>query len=549
MSSSKTVTSAKLFIQCLEAEGVKYIFGVPGEENLALLDEIRQSSIQFIVTHHEQGAVFMAATMGRLTGKVGVALSTLGPGATNLVTGVAYAQLGGMPLLVITGQKPIKKSKQGQFQIIDIVRLMEPITKMAKTIVSGDRIPSIVREAVRQAESERPGAVHIELPEDIAEEDTDTKSIIPIKMRRPVPDEKVLISALRIIENASRPIVLIAAGANRKLIRKQLQMFLENTKIPFVTTQMGKGVIDESSDNYIGTTSLSADDYVHYALSKADVIIVIGHDIFEKPPIALNNDICKVIHINFYPADIDRIYIPTHEIVGDISHTLWYFTEKIKINPLWDFHYFFKARDILRKDIAKFAKSAEFPLRPERIVSDISKVLPREGILTLDNGMYKIWIARNFICKEQNGVLLDNALATMGVGLPSGIATKIIYPNKKVLVISGDGGIMMSIAEIETAVRLKLNLTILILTDSGFGMVRWKQESMNLSPYGLSFNNPDFVRLAKSFGAMGHKVAKADDLALKLKRAFSSKGVHIISCPINYKSANKNLNLIKKVKD
>jgi acetolactate synthase I/II/III large subunit len=317
---SAKITSAKLFIQCLEAEGIKYIFGVPGEENLALLDEIRQSSIQFIVTRGEQAAVFMAATIGRLTGKTGVAISTLGPGATNLVTGVAYAQLGGMPLLVITGQKPIKKSKQGQFQIIDVVRMMEPITKMATTIVSGERIPSIVREAFRLAEGERPGAVHIELPEDIAEEETGMKPIIPIKVRRPAPDEKAINAAVKMIENAKHPLVLAAAGANRKLIRKQLENFLDKTKIPFVTTQMGKGVIDESSDKYLGTTALSDNDYVHCALNAADVIIAIGHDITEKPPIVMTPDKHKIIHINFYEAVVDNVYIPSLEVVGDIYH-------------------------------------------------------------------------------------------------------------------------------------------------------------------------------------------------------------------------------------
>lgn len=535
--------TAEVFVECLEAEGVSHIFGVPGEENLTFLEAVRNSKITFITTRSEQGAVFMAATIGRLTGKVGVALSTLGPGATNLFTGVAHAKLAGIPLLVITGQKPIKKSKQGQFQIIDVVKMMTSVTKYSATIVSNERMPSMVREAIKLALAERPGAVHLELPEDIAEEVCKVKPIIPYQIRRPIADDKAITLALREIEKSKYPLIVLAAGGNRKLVRKQLKIFLDKTGIPFISTQMGKGVEDESSPLYIGTAALSDGDYVHNALRQADLIIMIGHDISEKPPITLNgnkdDEQCKVIHINFNPAEIDDVYIPTHEVVGDISHTLWSFAEKIKINSSWDFSYFFKIRDILKKDIAKFSDSLEFPLRPERIVSDITKIVPRDGILILDNGMYKIWIARNFICKEQNSLILDNALATMGAGLPGGIATKILYPDKKVLVVSGDGGIMMSIAELETAIRLKIDLTVLILDDSGFGMIRWKQKDMNLSPFGLSFNNPDFTVLAKSFGAVGHKVKKAEDLAKILKQAFNSKGVHIIWCPINYNKANK----------
>lgn len=537
MSHIKT-TSAKLFIQCLEAEGVKYIFGVPGEENLILLDEIRQSSIKFIVTRHEQAAAFMASTVGRLTGKVGVALSTLGPGATNLVTGVAYAQLGGMPLLVITGQKPVKKSKQGQFQIIDVVRMMEPITKMATTIISGDKIPSILHEAIRLAESERPGAVHIELPEDIAKEETNVKPIILQKVRRPAPDLKAITEAIKMIQDAKHPIVLIAAGANRKLISKQLKRFLDKTKIPFITTQMGKGVIDESSSNFLGTTALSANDYVHCALNYADVIIVIGHDIIEKPPIVMTPDKHKVIHINFYEAVVDAVYIPTLEVIGDISHSLWAITENITPQKNWDFIYYHHLKKYLREHIILKTNSNVFPVLPQRIVADIRESLPNDAILCLDNGMYKIWVARNYPAYEQNTVLLDNAFATMGAGLPSGIAAKLLNPKKKVVVLAGDGGFMMNSAELETAVRLKLDLVVIILNDSGLGMIRWKQEDMSLPKFGLSFGNPDFIKLALSFGVKGTRITSASQLKPAIKKAIVSKGVHIIECPIDY-SENK----------
>lgn len=528
------MNASQLFVKCLEAEGVKYIFGLPGEENLALLDAIRESSLKLIVTRHEQAAVFMATTVGRLTGKAGVAFSTLGPGATNLVTGVAYAQLGGMPLVVITGQKPIRKSKQGGFQIIDAVRMMEPITKMAETIVSGDRVPSMVRKAFACAEAERPGAVHLELPEDVAAENVSAEPIVPKKIRRPGPDPKAIDEAVATIERAQHPLIVIAAGANRKLIRKHLRNFIEKTKIPFVTTQMGKGVEDEGSDLYIGTTALSGGDFVHQALERADTIIMIGHDITEKPPVVLVPQKHTVIHINFYQANIDDVYVPTHEVVGDIAHSLWAITEHITPNAAWDFSACMNARDAVRADIAASARAEGFPMDPQRLVADLRAVMPRDGILSLDNGMYKIWIARNYPAHEQNTVLLDNAFATMGAGLPAGIAAKMLNPEKKVVVIAGDGGVMMNISELETAQRFGLDLVVVVLNDEGYGMIRWKQEDAGFPYFGLSFNNPNFVKLAQSFGATGHRITSADAFKATLEQAMHEKGVHVIDCPIDY---------------
>jgi len=527
------MTAAQLFVKCLEIEGVEYIFGVPGEENLELLEAIRNSKIQFIVTRHEQAAVFMAATRGRLTGKVGVALSTLGPGATNLVTGIAHAQLGGMPLLVITGQKPVKKSKQGKFQILDIVRMMEPLTKFATSVQSADRIPSIIRHAVKLAEGERPGAVHIELAEDVASEETDAQPIVPVSVRRAGPDSIAIQAAVDMIESAKRPIVLVAAGSNRKRVATELKTFLDKTKLHFVTTQMGKGVEDEASESYLGTAALTDNDYVHCALNASDLIIVVGHDVTEKPPVMMTPITHKVIHINFYPADVDDVYIPSLEVVGDISTSLSEITATIKPQA-WDFEYFKRVRAKMKIQLAEKSDSNSFPIKPQRIVSDIRSTMPNDGILTLDNGMYKIWIARNYPAREQNTVLLDNALATMGAGLPAGIATKMLFPEKKVLVVAGDGGVMMNIADLETAVRLNLNLVVLILTDSEYGMIRWKQADMEFTDFGLKFNNPDFVKLAESFGAHGYKIKSADELKTTLSQALEGKGVHVIDCPIDY---------------
>ncbi len=535
--------ASKLFVKCLEAAGVKRMFGVPGEENLAFLDAVRDSKIEFITTRDEQSAVFMAATVGRLTGRVGVALSTLGPGATNLVTGVAYANLGAMPVLVITGQKPIRASKQGQFQIIDVVRMMEPITKYARTIPSASRIPSMVYEAIKMAESERPGAVHLEFPEDIAEEESREQPMEWKKVRRPNPDDKSIEMAATMLKKAKRPIIVIGTGANRKLIRNQLRNFISSTGIPFVTTQMGKGVEDESDERYLGTTALSSGDFMHRALEKSDCLLMVGHDIVEKPPV-LTHSKTTIIHVNFSPASVDAVYNPTLEVIGDISHALWVLSEKLS-GTIWDTKIFSKYKKALAKDIEDKAKDDACPLKPQRIVSDLRASIPRDGVLSLDNGMYKIWIARNYPAYEQNSVLLDNALASMGAGLPVGIATKMLFPKKPVVVLAGDGGFMMNVAELETAVRLKQELVIVILNDNGYGMIKWKQSAMKLKNFGLTFTNPDFVKLAEAFGARGVRITKAVQFKTEVEKALKSGGVHVIDVPIDY-SENASLNSLSK---
>jgi acetolactate synthase-1/2/3 large subunit len=527
--------ASDVFISCLEKEGVEYIFGIPGEENIDLLESIRTSNIKLIVTRHEQAATFMAATYGRLTGKAGVALSTLGPGATNLVTGVAFAQLGGMPLVVITGQKPIKKSKQGEFQIIDVVRMMRPLTKSANLIPSGEKIPSMIRNAFKLAEEERPGAVHIEFPEDIADEEVKVSPIDPIVVRRPGPDPKAIAMAVEIIEKATHPLIFIAAGANRKMIRHRLTEFITKTKIPFMSTQMGKGVVDERSSEYIGTAALSQSDYLHCAFDKADTVLVLGHDIYEKPPAFMGNMSGKnIIHINFYPAKIDDVYAPTLEVIGDIAHTMWALTEKISFQKQWDFNYFKKVRNTIQKHIHIKDTDNSFPMLPQRFVSDLRSVLKANDIVTLDNGMFKLWIARNYPSFRQNGILLDNALATMGAGLPAAIAAKLVKPHRNIIAVCGDGGFMMNSQELETAVRLGLTIIVIILNDNGFGMIRWKQDSQKLPSFGLDFANPDFVQYATAYGAYGYRITKTEDFVPLMKRLLFEKGIHVIEIPIDY---------------
>lgn len=526
--------ASDLFIKCLENEGVEYIFGVPGEENLDLLESLKNSSIKLILNRHEQGAGFMAATVGRLTGVPGVCMSTLGPGATNLFTCAAYAQLGAMPMLMITGQKPIHSSKQGHFQIIDTVDMMRPITKFTKQLVHGNRIPTTVREAFRQAEAERPGAVHLELPEDVATEQTHTEPLSIHKVRRADANEKAIDIAVERIEKAKSPLFLIGAGANRKLIAKILSKLINKTGIPFFNTQMGKGVIPEDHPLFLGTAALSENDYLHCAIDRADLIINVGHDVVEKPPFFMKRDGTKVIHINFVPANIDEVYFPQLEVIGDIANALWQIGEKITPNPQWKFDYFMKVKVAVDEKVREKSDSGQFPLIPQRIVADVRAALGAKDIIALDNGIYKVWFARNYHALSPNTVLLDNALATMGAGLPSAMAAKMVYPDRKVVSICGDGGFMMNSQEIETAVRLNMDLVVLILNDSSYGMIKWKQDAMGFDNWGLDFNNPDFVKYAESYGAKGHRVESTESFLPLLKACTESPGVHIIDLPIEY---------------
>jgi acetolactate synthase-1/2/3 large subunit len=535
--------ASDLFVACLEAEGVEYVFGVPGEENLDFLDSLsRSTSIKLILNRHEQAAGFMAATYGRHTGKAGVCLSTLGPGATNLVTAAAYAQLGGMPILMITGQKPIKSSKQGRFQILDVVDMMRPITKFTHQMASADNIPARVREAFRLAQEEKPGAAHIELPEDIAHEQTDAIPIPASQVRRPNADAKSVRAAVKRIEEARSPLLVIGAGANRTMTSRVLTQIVEKTGIPFLTTQLGKGVIDERNPKFLGCAALSSGDFVHRAVDAADVIINVGHDVIEKPPFFMRPGAAEVIHVNFRGAEVDAVYFPQIEVVGDIANAIWQIKEDILPQPRWNFARMFKARaaELAHNDAAK--GDLRCPIYPQYLVEQVRAAMPADGIIALDNGVYKIWFARNYLAYGHNTVLLDNALATMGAGLASAMATAMIYPDRKVMAICGDGGFMMNSQEMETAVRLKLNLVVLILNDNSYGMIRWKQANMGFRDWGLTYGNPDFVKYAESYGAWGHRVTSAESLPRLLRQCLDSPGVQVIEVPVDYSDNDRILN-------
>ena len=523
--------ASDLFVKQLEEEGVEYIFGLPGEENLDLLESLRTSRIKFILTRHEQAAAFMAATYGRLTGKAGVCFSTLGPGATNLVTGVAHAQLIGAPLVAITGQKAVRDNWQARFQLVDVVGLMRPITKHAESITDPSTIPTVLRNAFKHAQAERPGAVHIELPEDVAGSDTDAQVQKSVRARRPDPDTMTIEGAAALINSSRHPLLILSAGANRKLIWKELREFVERTGIHVVHTQMGKGVLSDESPYSLFATGIHKRDYVNCGIDRADVIITVGFSIVEYPPYVWNSGLDKkIINIDFVEAEVDRYYDPQIEIVGDVSVALRQLTPKVKRR---DDKLFADLRVFLTEKLGTTCETT-FPPQPQEVVCHVRKALEPDDILTLDNGIYKLWFSRLYRTYKPNTFILDNALATMGAGLPAALAAKLVHPERKVLAVVGDGGFMMNAQELETAVRLNIPVVVLILNDNAFGFIKWKQENMGFKNFGLDYTNPDFSRFAESHGAVGMTVKKGDDLSVVLKKAFDLRKVVVIECPIDY---------------
>jgi acetolactate synthase I/II/III large subunit len=528
------IKGSDLLVAALEHEGVDRIFGVPGEENLDVVESLRNSKIELVLTRHEQAAAFMAATHGRLTGKPGVCIATLGPGALNFSTGAAYAHLGAMPMLMITGQKAIMSSRQARFQIVDVIAAMKPLTKLSRQIVSAASIPTLVRDAFRVAMEERPGPVHLELPEDIAGEKVANVLMVPLHpIEIPVAHREALDRAAEMLLRAERPLIMLGAAASRPRSTSGLAGFVRRTGIPFFTTQMGKGTVPGGTNLYMGTAALSERDYVHDAIDRADLIIAIGHDTIEKPPFIMGPHGPQVIHVSYTPANVEQVYFPDAEVVGDVGPSLELLADRVE-GKLRKAGALLSLREGILSRIADRAKENRWPPTPQRLVHDVRQVIPSDGIVALDNGMYKIWFARNYRTIVANTLLLDNALATMGAGLPSAMMAAILYPNRRVLAVCGDGGFMMNSQEMETAVRLKLNLVVLILDDGAYGMIRWKQAVDAFHDFGLTFGNPDFVKYAESYGAKGARVEAIEDLVPTLEAAFKSGGVHLIAVPIDY---------------
>jgi acetolactate synthase-1/2/3 large subunit len=529
-----TKKGSDLLVAALEHEGVDRIFGVPGEENLDFVESLRNSKIELILTRHEQAAAFMAATHGRLTGKPGVCVSTLGPGALNLSTGAAYAHLGAMPMIMMTGQKPIMSSRQARFQIVDVVATMKPLTKLSRQIISAASIPTVVRDAFRAAMEERPGPVHLELPEDIAGDEVGAVPLVPIHpIEIPVAHRAALDRAANMILQAKRPLIMMGAATSRPSSTHGLGSFVRRTGIPFFTTQMGKGTVTGGTNLYMGTAALSERDYVHEAIDAADLIVAIGHDAVEKPPFIMGPNGPQVIHVSYTPATVEQVYFPNAEVVGDVGPSLELLADQIE-GKLPNAGALLPMREHILSHIADRATESRWPPTPQRIVHDVRQVMPENGIVALDNGMYKIWFARNYRTRLANTLLLDNALATMGAGLPSAMMAAMLYPDRRVLAVCGDGGFMMNSQELETAVRQKLNLVVLILEDRAYGMIRWKQAVDRFADFGLTFGNPDFVQYAKAYGATGHRIETIESFVPTLDSAFQSGGLHVISIPIDY---------------
>lgn len=533
------MTASDIFVQELEQYGVKYVFGLPGDENLHFMEAVKKSEqIDFILVRHEAAAGFMANVYGLLTGKISVAMTTLGAGAMNITTPVAQAFLGAQPALYLTGQKPIRHNMQGKYQLVDVVDVMRPITKFSRSIPSGIATASIVHEAMHKALEERRGPVHIELPMDVCEDEGDFKTLPLNNALQPAACDDVIAQVAYIISNAQRPLILVGGNANKPEISKSLRNFVDKLQIPFFVTMLGKGVVDERSDSYIGTAAMPDNDYVHCAVYRSDLIINVGHDIMEKPPFIMKAaQGPKVIHLNDVPAIADNSYFPQWQVVGDMANNLSRLTETLSISPKWDHSNAIKVKKAQEKSVANKSNDTSFPVKPQYLAKCIRDFMGDKDIISVDNGVHKLWFSRNYPTYEPNTLIIDNALGSMGPSLPGAIAAKLVHPDRTVMAVTGDGGFMMHSQEIETAIRLKLDLIIVILNDNGLGMIRMKQKSMGFTPpsYGVDFNNPDFVKYAESFGAHGIKITDGSQLTESLEHAKSHGGVHVIDVPIDYR--------------
>ncbi len=530
--------ASDLFVKCLEAEGVRQIFGIPGEENADLMLSLEDSPIEFVLTRHEQGAAFMAEVWGRLTGEPGVCLGTLGPGASNLVTGVADGNMDRAPLVVITGQADTKRQHKESHQHMDVVGMFRPVTKWGHAILHPDNVPEIVRKAFKIAATEKPGACHIELAEDIAALQATTRAITPRPSRRPVPADKVVNQAFEAIRSARRPIILAGNGTIRRRASKQLRRFAERTGIGVVSTFMAKGCVDMDAEYCLFTIGLQAKDLVSCAIDAADVVICLGYDMVEYHPQLWNPSGDKrIVHIDFLPAEIDEHYRTEIDVVGDLAHTLWMLNQRVEADP---FRVDTSQQKAVRRDmLSDFAEyrddDAEGQIRPQKVIWDVRQVLGPEDILLSDVGAHKMWIARYFQCHEPNTCLIPNGFCSMGFALPGAIAAHRVFPERRILAICGDGGFLMNVQEMETATRLGSKIVVLIWEDGAYGLIAWKQQTQFDRHTDLSFGNPDFLVLAAAFGWSGHRVEKSRDLADVLERALQEEGPSLVVVPIDYR--------------
>lgn len=532
--------TADLLVECLIEEGVEYIFGIPGEENLALMNAIYDSPIKFITVRHEQGAAFIADVYGRLTGKAGVCLSTLGPGATNLITGVADAYSDGAPLVAITGQVGTERMHITSHQFLDLTKMFEPITKRTKMVVRPDTIGEIVRLAFKYAENEKPGATHIDLPVNIAKMPVPEHEK-PLK-KKIAPKEYAELDTVQdaagLIFQAKNPVILAGSGVVRGHAAQALTEFAMKLKIPVINTMMAKGVIPLDNKYSMWTVGIPQKDYQNKILEEADLVIAVGYDIVEYAPAKWNPEgKVQIIHVDMRPAHINKLYQPEVEVVGDISDSLLQIGRRTARHQEPEKALEIKARMVAEHE--SYTGDASFPMKPQRILQDVRKVMGKDDIVISDVGAHKMWIARHYQCYEPNTCIISNGFATMGISVPGAIGARLVYPDKKILAICGDGGFMMNCQEFETALRAKTPFVTLIFNDSSYGLIKWKQMDQYHKNCYVDFTNPDFVKFAESMGAIGYRIEKAEDLVPTLEKAFQQKVPVIIDCPVDYSENTK----------
>ena len=537
--------AGELFIKCLENEGVEKIFGVPGEENIDVLDALIGSPIEFVQTRHEQGAAFIADVYGRLTGKAGVCLSTLGPGATNLVTGVADANMDCAPIVAIAGQGSTDRMHKESHQILDLVSLFEPISKYSTQIREPEIVPEVVRKAFKIAQNEKPGCSFIDFPENVA--GAEVSESAPLKVQyptRPTAPVGKCAQVADIISLAESPVIMVGNGVIRGQAEQALIDFAEKLNVPVATTFMAKGVIPFSHPLSLGSIGLQAHDYVSFAFDRADLIICVGVDMVEYHPRLWNpSRDKKIVHIDESPAEVDQHYILEAGVIGEISDSLNRITSKARRR---DFSRVHELVGVIKREVAEFKDDIDFPVKPQKIIWDLRQALNDEDIVISDVGAHKMWMARMYQAEVSNTCIISNGFAAMGIALPGAIAAKVAFPERNAVAVCGDAGFMMNNQEIETALRMGVDIVVLIFNDSKYGLIEWHQMRHFDRATGIDFNNPDFVAFAESFGARGYRVQSTEDLLPTLKTALSDGTVSIIDCPVDY---SENMKLTHKLKN
>ncbi len=545
--------ASDLFVRCLEAEGVERIFGVPGEENADLMISLKSSKIEFVLCRHEQAAAFMADTYGRLTGKAGVCLATLGPGATNLVTGVADANMDRAPLVAIIGQGSTARLHKESHQNMDAIAMFEPISKWARSISNESVIPEIIRKAFKLATEEKPGATVIELPEDIAKRDVTTLPMVPTVTRRPAADWKAVKQAVDLIASAKSPLILAGNGTVRKRAARQLERLAQKTGAPVVNTFMGKGAIPMDSPHSLYTIGLQGKDHVLNAFAEADVVISAGYDLVEYAPSFWNPDgDKKIVHIDFTPAEVDADYPVSVEVVSDLADALWSINERLNLDhegslPLFDIGKWQELKETIWNDLTAEKNDVGFPMKPQRILNDIRSAMGPKDILLSDVGAHKMWISRYYQCQEPNTCLISNGFCTMGFALPGAIGATYARPDSKVVAVCGDAGFLMNVQDLETAARVNADIVCVVWLDGEYGLIKWKQQNhFNGEHSDLAFSNPDMEMLAKSFGIKGKHVKSAVDFGPAFEEALAHKGPVLLAVDVDYR---ENVALTKRLGD